>query len=68
MNVIAQDFLEQLKAANFNTGKAAAINGSSSSFDLSKIVPSGSNDLAGNSKLLDSTAMIRHTGDKTIAL
>ncbi len=67
MNVIAQDFLEQLKAANFNTGKAQNTSGNTN-FDLSKIVPSGSNDLAGNSKLLDSTAMIRHTGDKTIAL
>lgn len=34
---ISKDFLDQLKAANFNTGKAAITNGSSSSFDLKNI-------------------------------
>ena len=37
MDIIAKDFLDQLKAANFNTGKAAITNGSSSSFDLKNI-------------------------------
>lgn len=40
IDTVAKDFLEQLKAANFNTGNAKNTNTSNSSFDLSKIVPS----------------------------
>ena len=40
IDTVAKDFLEQLRAANFNTGNAKNTNTSNSSFDLSKIVPS----------------------------
>ena len=37
MDIIAKDFLDQLKAANFNTGNAKNTNTSSPSFDLKNI-------------------------------
>lgn len=40
IDTVAKDFLEQLKAANFNTGKAQNPSGSPTSFNLSSIVPS----------------------------
>ena len=37
IDTVAKDFLEQLKAANFNTGNAKNTNTSNSSFDLKNI-------------------------------